>query len=63
MAGRVTGPAVAAGLVFAAVALPRVEAAAFPAFPLDGGRLETCLGVYRSPLEADWRSRDTVARC
>jgi hypothetical protein len=64
VAPRVEGvvPALPAGLILAEALLP-VDAAAFPAFPVDGGRLETCLGVYRSPLEADVRSRDTVARC
>jgi hypothetical protein len=55
-------PAPPAGFVFVAAALPLADAAAFPAFPLEDG-LEACLGVYRSPVEADERSRDTVARC
>ena len=49
------------GLVFVAVA--PADAAAFRTFPVDGGRLEVCLGLYRSPLEVEGRSRDTVARC
>jgi hypothetical protein len=48
------------GLVF--VSAPG-DAAALRAFPVDGGRLEVCLGLYRSPLEVEGRSRDTVARC
>jgi hypothetical protein len=48
-------------LVFVAVA--PADAAAFRAFPVDGGRLERCLGLYRSPLEVEGRSRDTVAGC
>jgi len=55
-------PARPAGAVFLP-APPRVDAAAFLAFPDDGGRLEVCFGVYRSRLEADEGSRDTVARC
>src|SRR6187549_2860058 len=45
-------PARPAGAVFLPEP-PRADAAAFPAFPEVGGRLEVCFGVYRSRLGSD----------